>query len=336
MKVLLHINSLAVGGAEVTVVKLAGHWVKQGHEVVILTQTTVESDRLQVPEGVLRLTTDTAGVSQSLFDGLSRNLRRLRRLRRMMRTLKPGMVIGFLPTANVQLLLAGIGLGIRTFVAERAYPEHLQLLPLQTIVRDVMYPRAAGVVVQTREGESWYQKRLSLRNTVVIPNGIALPIPQRLPPAPEDKVVPPDAKIILFIGRMAEPKCPEVAVEAFSDALADREEWHFVLIGSGDKQQLVSDAAGQGKLRRRVHVLPEAGNTAEWYERASIFVSVSRFEGFPNVLLEAMAHGVACVAWNCHPGPSEMIDDGVNGCLVPVNDVQAMSRTLRGLVEDQD
>jgi len=56
---------------------------------------------------------------------------------------------------------------------------------------------------------------------------------------------------------------------------------------------------------------------ASWYARATVFVLPSRFEGFPNVLLEAMAAGCVCVASDCLTGPAELIEQGVNGVLMP-------------------
>ena len=58
------------------------------------------------------------------------------------------------------------------------------------------------------------------------------------------------------------------------------------------------------------------GNISAWYERATLFVLPSRFEGFPNVLLEAMAAGCVCIASDCLTGPADLIDDGLNGLLL--------------------
>ena len=71
------------------------------------------------------------------------------------------------------------------------------------------------------------------------------------------------------------------------------------------------------QLRGRLHFPGRLGNVADWYARAQIFVLSSRYEGFPNVLLEAMAAGCCCVAANCPQGPADLIQDGVNGRLVP-------------------
>jgi len=73
----------------------------------------------------------------------------------------------------------------------------------------------------------------------------------------------------------------------------------------------------QPELQVRLHFPGRVGNLADWYARTQIFVLSSRYEGFPNVLLEAMAAGCCCVAADCPQGPADLIQDGVNGCLLP-------------------
>ena len=76
------------------------------------------------------------------------------------------------------------------------------------------------------------------------------------------------------------------------------------------------------------------GNPGEWYARAEIFVLSSRFEGFPNALLEAMASGCAVVSANCPTGPAEIVRPGEDGVLVPTENVPALSEALALLMDD--
>ena len=75
---------------------------------------------------------------------------------------------------------------------------------------------------------------------------------------------------------------------------------------------------------------------AAWYARATVFVLPSRFEGFPNVLLEAMAAGCACVASDCLTGPAELIDHDVNGLLMPKDATcEDWIVAIKGLLQDR-
>ena len=76
---------------------------------------------------------------------------------------------------------------------------------------------------------------------------------------------------------------------------------------------------------------------ARWYARATVFVLPSRFEGFPNVLLEAMAAGCACIASDCLTGPADLIRHGENGLLLPAEaTVDDWVEAISGLLQDPD
>ncbi len=340
MRLLLHINSLAMGGAERVLLKLAVHWQRAGHEVMLVTQTPLEQDQLVVPNGILRVSTQTGGISGHWLHALLQNSRRVLRLRAVFGQWQPDCVVSFLPTANVVALLAAgrVAAGRRripVIVGERMYPAFLGLGRLQRFARDRWYPAAAVVVVQTEESAVWYRDRLTLENLAVIPNGINLPLEDHEPCVEPDSLLPADAKVVLCIGRLAEPKRPEDAVQAFAAAFAEHPAWHLVLIGEGDKQSHVLAAIKSTGLTSRVHWVSRAGNVATWYRRARFSVSVSGAEGFPNVLLESMAMGCVPLAYDCSTGPRELIRDGVNGYLVPVGDVALLSERMKLVGADE-
>jgi glycosyltransferase involved in cell wall biosynthesis len=84
----------------------------------------------------------------------------------------------------------------------------------------------------------------------------------------------------------------------------------------------------------RIALVGHQCNPYAWLRRASVFVLASDYEGFPNVVLEAMACGVPVVATDCPAGPGEIITDGVDGSLVPVGDDLAMATAIRDLLDD--
>ena len=89
----------------------------------------------------------------------------------------------------------------------------------------------------------------------------------------------------------------------------------------------------KGEDRRLL--ISRVGNVGDWYERADLFVLSSRFEGCPNVLMEAMASGTACLSIDCPTGPRELIHHGVNGELLPENtDAQMLGHSIATLIDN--
>ena len=79
------------------------------------------------------------------------------------------------------------------------------------------------------------------------------------------------------------------------------------------------------------------GNVADWYDRAEIFVLSSRYEGFPNSLLEAMSHGLAVVSFACDTGPEDIVEHAGNGLLVEPNQgVTGLADAMQRLMSDAE
>ena len=97
-----------------------------------------------------------------------------------------------------------------------------------------------------------------------------------------------------------------------------------------ERLQQLSEELG---LRERVRLLGEIPDVEAWLARAGLVVQPSRFEGFPNAVLEAMALGAAVISADCPAGPAELIRDGLNGRLVPVEDVPALAQAMRELMQ---
>jgi GalNAc-alpha-(1->4)-GalNAc-alpha-(1->3)-diNAcBac-PP-undecaprenol alpha-1,4-N-acetyl-D-galactosaminyltransferase len=89
-------------------------------------------------------------------------------------------------------------------------------------------------------------------------------------------------------------------------------------------------------LTGRAEFVGEVRDAELWMARAGLLVHPSRREGFPNVVLEAMGMGTAVICADCRAGPSELIEDGVNGRLVPVDDVDALTRVMSELMTKPD
>jgi glycosyltransferase involved in cell wall biosynthesis len=105
-----------------------------------------------------------------------------------------------------------------------------------------------------------------------------------------------------------------------------------VIIGSGPEHSELLRLCEQLNVANRVQFRSPVKDIESWMSRAGIVVQPSRFEGFPNVVLEAMGMGAAVVSADCRSGPAEIIRDGVNGRLVPVENVVMLAQVMADLL----
>ena len=228
------------------------------------------------------------------------------------------------------MLLAAAGLAVPVVVSERIDPRLDPLRPVWRWLQRGLYARADAIVVQTRRTADLFPPRMQSR-IAVIPNAIALP----------DRPVPPgvrriDRGVVLGVGRLEHQKGFDLLVRAFARATRLQGGWKLVIAGEGSQRATLRTLADSCGVADRVHLIGRQDDIWPTYAAADVFALPSRFEGFPNALLEAMAAGLPAVAADCPTGPREIIRDEHEGLLVPAEDVEALTRALSRLVGDAD
>jgi glycosyltransferase involved in cell wall biosynthesis len=139
---------------------------------------------------------------------------------------------------------------------------------------------------------------------------------------------------LLAAGRLVDEKNFSLLIDVFKRLAAAHPGWDLVILGEGPLDKALRKQADDCGLGERVLLPGLAGNPGAWYARADLYVMSSRFEGFPNTLLEALAHGVPGVSFDCDTGPRDIIRHGTDGLLIPANDAQAMHQGLDKLMGD--
>jgi glycosyltransferase involved in cell wall biosynthesis len=169
-------------------------------------------------------------------------------------------------------------------------------------------------------------------------NGGAPPI-WRIPNTVRE-IEPPQAdtgaKRILAAGRYTPQKGFDYLIHAFAPVAEAHPDWELVIFGNGVARKRLEASVEELGLGDRVTLAPPTEQLAAEMTRASIYVLSSRFEGFPLVLIEAMAKGMAVVAFDCPTGPADIVDDHRNGLLVPAKDVEGLTAAMREMVSDEE
>ncbi len=332
--ILFLVSSMDGGGAERVAALLSNHWVEQGHQVTLMPTFSGRGECLYPLNKRVRLDYLADRVGSQSRSVLNK-FRRLLALRRSIRELAPDVIVSFLPHVNVAAIIAAWGMDIPVVVSERSYPPAMPIGPLLERLRLWTYPRANAVVVQTEEALEWLSHYCPNAQGYVIPNPVVHPLPQSEPKVEPAGVIRPERRVVIAVGRLNEEKQFNVLLEALALLLAVFSEWDLVILGEGSERRRLEHQCEQLGLTGRVYLPGRVGNMSDWYNRADLFVMSSRFEGFPNTLLEAMAHGLPAVSFDCKAGPRDIIRDGVDGYLVPPKaGALGLSQTIEVLMRD--
>jgi len=326
LRLALVIPTMQAGGAERVMSLIARHFDANGHAVAILTLEPAGTKSFYpLPDRVRHLPLGTEGGQTGLVRRLGAHGQRVFRLRGALRAFRPDLVISFCTEMNVLCSLAVLGRGWPLIVSERVDPlMHRPAWPWR-LMRRFVYPRAASVVVQSEEMRAYFAPWGTLRLRV---------IPNPVPPASTPARNP--ASTILAVGRLARQKGFDYLLPAFARVAEKFPDWRLRIIGEGGERPRLEQQAAELGVRDRVDLPGLCAEIGVEYAGAKIFALPSRYEGFPNALMEAMAAGLPVVAAQCRGGIAEIIRDGDNGLLFPTGSVLALAEALDRLMGSAD
>jgi GalNAc-alpha-(1->4)-GalNAc-alpha-(1->3)-diNAcBac-PP-undecaprenol alpha-1,4-N-acetyl-D-galactosaminyltransferase len=318
--------SLGPGGAERVLAQLANAWARRGVNVALVTISNMRGDFYRLDSAVRRYGLDLLHPSSGPLAAVTSNARRANALRRVLRDIDADVVLSFLDQTNVLTVAATRGSRARVIVSERDNPFRSDLGRPWQVLRRVAYPRADAVVAQTEAVARWVRTFVKSESVRVIPNPVADPR------ATSDV----HAHRIAALGRLEAKKGFDLLIRGFARTVGIHAGWELAIGGEGPERRALEMLARDLGVGDRVRLVGRVEDSVRFMSAASIFVLSSRYEGFPNVLLEAMATGLACVACNCDFGPSDIIRDGVDGILVPSEDHSAIATALLSLMSNED
>ncbi len=321
------IASLGSGGAERVMLSLCTAWAARGDTVILFTFDDGRQDFHTVPVGVTRVALDIAGVSTSPLGAIRANAMRLRTLRRALRSRPLDVIVSFTDRTNVSTLLAARGLGIPVVISERTDPRRHNSGTAWSVLRRVTYRGATALVVQTERVRSWAETHVSPSRVHVIGN----PLRDVAPPA---VTAGARAATIAAVGRLAPEKGFDTLLRAFALVHGTHPTWRLVISGEGPLRAALEAQVHELKLDTVVSLPGRTSTVDDVLAASAVFVLSSRYEGFPNVLLEAMACGCACVATDCDSGPSDLLAHDALGLLVPVDDAIALASAMTCVLDD--
>lgn len=207
--------------------------------------------------------------------------------------------------------------------------ERCNVLELSNLKKNITYYAAKkcnGFIFQTEGIKKTFPIKVQ-KNSFVISNAIS-----------NKKVYDIDVhnkeNVITAMGRLNSQKGFDTLIKAFSIVNKKNSSYILKIFGEGSDRDTLQNLIDNLNLHDYVQLCGTKSDAINDVANSKIFVMSSRYEGMPNALIEAMATGTACISTDCKFGPSELIDDGKNGLLVPVDDVETLAEKILFLIEN--
>jgi GalNAc-alpha-(1->4)-GalNAc-alpha-(1->3)-diNAcBac-PP-undecaprenol alpha-1,4-N-acetyl-D-galactosaminyltransferase len=323
----LVIGSLGPGGAERNLLRLAEGLSLDGFTVTVLTLNPLVPDFYPLPPCVLRAHPHHDVATSPRWFDLAGQMGQRRALADSLMETRPDLVISFIDTCNIQVL-AAIGSGpVPVIVSERIDWRYHSLNWRWHLMRRWLYPKAARVVSLAREPE------LSARG--YWPRWRSCHISNPVPVITDNNIEHPPwfgRYNLVGMGRLVEQKGFDMLLEAFAMLAVKRPDWHLTILGDGPLRGALETQAQQLNLSDKVHLPGNISPPFPIVKAADLFVFSSRYEAFGMALAEAMACGMPVVSFDCPSGPADIVRDGIDGYLVPPNDVAALAAAMDQLM----
>lgn len=322
MKIAIIVHTLTNGGAERVAAMWAQGFDKKGYEVVVIihdencpiTYTLPEKVRLEI-------------VVSHKRGQILRTVDRIFKLRSMLKTERPDVVIDVMPdywklAAMVGLKMKKVSTEHNTFErpenAEQKYDKKRKIYLNRLYDHVTVLTQADKKVIGTQ-----------LKHVTVLPNPLAFePV----------SIIPEKEKVILAMGRLdaGHSKGFDILIKAFGMASLDG--WSLQIAGSGKPESLAKykKLAKDCGVEQQVQFVGFVNNPISLYQKASIFVLSSRYEGFGLVLIEAMSQGCACIACDYKGRQKEIITSDKQGITCETENVEGMAKSIQTLVRDDN
>ena len=318
MKITFVIPSLWFGGAERVVSVLANELVNTNEVNIVLTSNN--TDIAYDLDG--RISIHTCNEKSILKTWLC--------VRKICKKTRPDIVVAFMSGCGIMSSLCLIGTGIPVIVSERNDPkkDRASLSSLIRFLGKISPIVTTGYVFQSEGAKSYYSRYIQEKSRIIL-NPLNV---DDLPNREIDKI---DNRIVT-VGRLCPQKNQKMLIEAFAKSQA--KEGHTLHIyGDGplrDEFESLINALG---MKEKIFLEGNSRHVHEDIKNSKLFVFTSDYEGLPNALMEALAMGIPCVSTDCSPGGARMlIEDGVNGVIVPCGDVDRLSVEIDNLCNNSD
>jgi len=327
------------GGAERQMSYLANHAVATGYDCSLITLSGNTGDAYSLDPRIVRIGLDVMRQSNGIWESIRSNRNRIRLLRETILNYRPDGVVSFCDNMNIMTLAAVSGSSARhipVIISERSDPRKQHLGWFWETLRRCYYPKCSACVVQTAAVGDYLKKIIGTSKPVhVVPTAFQLDNQEHLlltPTLPfSDDTT--SGKRLLYAGRLSHEKGIDRLLAVWPALHQLFPDWRLLVAGEGAEKENWLQANASHPSAASIDWLGWVPDIRSLMASCDAFVLPSRYEGFPNALIESMNYGLPCVATDCSASIREIIVDNVSGVVV-ANDNQSLRVGLERLLEN--
>lgn len=317
------------GGIERAVVNDANLFQSKGHQVTIIIPDVSK-------ESFYPIHNDIKIVQEALHFGITEKgniitrkiafLQHILQLNKIFKSINADVYIGTEYSLSIVTYLAARKLGSKVFAWEHHHFHWLRKNKFWGFLFRKTYPKMDVIVCNNKTEKSLFEA-IGCK-AVVIPYVV---------PENDQGMAALENKEMLTVGWLIKRKGVDLIPSIAGKIFEKHKDWKWKIIGSGEEFDNLQQQFKDKNLSSFLEIVkPQSHQLDDEYLNASIYVMTSRFECLPMVLLEAISHGVPCVAFDCPTGPGDIITSGTDGFVTPLEDIDAITNAIEELIVDKE
>lgn len=338
MQIHMFIAHMAVGGAERVCVNLANEFVRKGHEVNLVVLDLKNDVNTHLLDEKVKV--HVLGVSRFRY-ALPPMLKYLRKNKpkflfvfglemaviinklKKLKLTDTKLVVRILNNVNISLAKED---NVSPVVEKYLNNAQSQLADMSHVIAQC---KAMGDMVVAKG-------IVDKDNLTVVYNPVSAPLIEKVD-ALRNKLSKEEKSELVFIGRIDPQKQPDQLIDTFAKVHERKPEVILRLVGDGNLTEQTKQRVKELGLEQNVIFDGVRKDMENVYSKAAAVILSSAYEGMPNSLIEAIGCGIPVVTYDCPIGPAEIVEDGVNGFLVPINDTDELAdKTCLALTQSWD
>lgn len=322
MKILFCVDTLNKGGAERVISNLANYLVEQESKYEVSIATLLKTNIAYPLNKKIKHYVLEDGNRNKIMNNISKVIN----LKKIVKNEKIDLIIAFLPKSSLNALLIKKLTGVKVIVSERNDPKNEYNSFFKKLLKKIFFPFCDGMVFQTKDAMKFF------KDVIKYPTAIILnPVNDRFKEVKRTKIT----NEIVSVGRLQTQKNQAVLIDAFSKFYKKNKKYTLTIYGEGILRKKLEKQIKDLKLGNVVTLPGNVDDIPDRIVNSKMFIFSSDYEGLPNALIEAMVLGIPSISTDCPcGGPRMLIQNNVNGILVPIKDSDALADAMNELVND--